>query len=528
MDTGIIEDFYLNPVNNWDPTEEELEIEFELTEEVDYLAVYAVKGSTEIEIYDKHDANDVDYELEWDGEDNNNDYVSAGYWEIWVIADGDQVQTPVEVEYNDPQLVEALVTKDEIDNDEDEFVTLLFEVDEDALVTVEVYEGNNREDELVEDLEVEADTWYAVTWYALEEDGDEFDYDDYEFEITVKNEATEDVVDSDTVDFEVEEDEASSGKSNIVLDYTSPVVFDEDLEDLLTIHYCIDDEAEVSIEIYEGENASGSSEVELLDEYDQAAGCHTIEWNVTDEDGDELDEGVYTYEITTKVGSKKETEEGRFVVGDIDPEVGLYLDTPYGGGLCGAYWDTQIYQGTELCEALDWVTANGIFKGYDDGSFGVNKYINRAETFKVVLETFDVPLLPADGTTQGFYDLDPYEWYMPYVRTAVFYGMLEGYNNGTIAGLGYNINRAEILKFVLEGSRAFTGYAIPGYSNAVYADVSPYGGSAWIQPYAAVNYQYELLDVVTATGMQYLNPGELVTRGEVALLLYRMYKGGLI
>ena len=49
---------------------------------------------------------------------------------------------------------------------------------------------------------------------------------------------------------------------------------------------------------------------------------------------------------------------------------------------------------------------------------------------------------------------------MPYVRTAKFYGMLQGYSDGS-AGVTKNISRAEFLKFTLKASEAFTGYTVP-------------------------------------------------------------------
>jgi hypothetical protein len=136
----------------------------------------------------------------------------------------------------------------------------------------------------------------------------------------------------------------------------------------------------------------------------------------------------------------------------------------------------------------------------------------------------NVNILPLDGTNQGFSDLDPNAWYMPYVRTAKFYGMLHGYPDGE-AKLANNINRAEILKLALEAADAFEGYTIPNAVSSSYTDVAD---DVWFVDYANVAYTYILFDDYNIGTNWYLSPANLVTRSEVALLLYRMHMNGLI
>ena len=54
----------------------------------------------------------------------------------------------------------------------------------------------------------------------------------------------------------------------------------------MVIYYCLEEDAEVSVDIYEGDSASGSSDVELLDYTEQEQGCHWITWDVTENDDD--------------------------------------------------------------------------------------------------------------------------------------------------------------------------------------------------------------------------------------------------
>ncbi len=524
---GVIEDFEINPRTDWDPTDEPLEIEFELNEDVDDLEVYAEKDGETIEIEDENNADDGDYEYEWNGEDEDGDYVEGGIWTIYVEADGDLVSLTTEVEYVRPEIITAFVTKDEFDPEQDEFTTLVFEVDATALVTVEIYDGTKRLDTLMDEEEVRKSRYYTVRWDGTDKDGDEVDEGDYRFKITAENPTDDDINDVETVDVDVEEDDVSSSKSNATNDYTDPVVFDEDGANSIEVSYCIDEAADVYLAIYDGTSTSGSPEIELLDYVYQSAGCHTVEWNGKDDNNKDLDEGVNSYKLVTKIGSYKDTETGKFVVGDAGFVDDDDDDDPapfYNSECYNYYWDlSYLDDDNELCQAIAWGTEYGIWDGYPDGTFKPYDVINRAEVLKVALETFDVGLFPTSGGDEGFSDVSPYAWYMPYVRTAKFYGMFHGYPDGT-ARLSDQINRVELLKVLLEASSKFTSYEFTDSAAAqIYDDIDP-NGSDWYYAYANTAYRYDLYDVVDNN----LQPGNLAERGEVALLLYRMHKAGLL
>lgn len=246
---------------------------------------------------------------------------------------------------------------------------------------------------------------------------------------------------------------------------------------------------------------------------------HVLSWNGKDNNGRIVADGFYTVEVTALAGDERAVST-RLVL----------VDTPEKSYLgCGGYWDTKHLNDDELCKAIEWVTSSGIFHGYADGSFGHAQKITRSEVLKVLLEAFkDVPILPGYGFESGFWDLDNTAWYMPYVRTAKFYGMLHGYPDGS-ARLGNNINRVEFLKLALEASESFTSFKIPTYHYSYYVDVNE-RKRPWYLNYAGVAHSYELFDHYTryTGGPRYLNPGELVTRGEVAKLLYRMNLYGLL
>jgi flagellar hook assembly protein FlgD len=545
VSNGIIQDFTLDPKGTWDPTDEDLEIAFELTESAKSLMIEAKNGNKVIGILDDDYVDDDEYEELWDGTDDDGDYVKEGVWEIIVRADGNKVSRTVTVEYEKPEITSAFVTKDSFDPSNDEFSNLVFKLDAPALVTVDIYRGSKKEFTLLDEETVKKNRYYAVSWDGMDEDGDEVDFaKDWKFKITAENLTDDDVYSTETVEVDVEEDEVSDKKANVTNDYTAPIVFDDNGYDTMEISYCVDADAEVYLAIYEGTSTSGSADAEILDYVSMEAGCHTEVWDGKNENGKTLKDGVYTYKLTSKIGSYKETEIGKFVIGNsgtVDtttPEEPADEEptdeTPYIGECSNYYWDLGYLGGdNELCEAIAWVTEEGIFSGYQDGTFKPYQKINRAEVLKVVLEAFNVDLYPLNGSKEGFSDVDPYSWYMSYVRTAKAFGMLDGYSDGT-ARLSNNINRVELLKFVLEASSSFTGYEFvtgyyyPNYYYDFYADVAYDSDSSWFYDYANAAYTYDLYNTYYEEGKEYLKPAQLVERGEVALLLYRMANAGLL
>lgn len=534
---GAIEDFTLDPSSTWDPTEENLEIEFELTADVNSLFVEAVSsnGKKHVELIDDDYADEDEYQEDWDGTDDDGDYIKPGVWEIIVRADGDKVSKFITVEYENPEITESFVTKKGFDPSEDEYIDLVFKLESDAVVTVEVLKGTKREATLWDEVSADDNKWYTVSWDGKDEDGDDVkEGSDWKFRIVAENEVDDDVNDVSVVGFKVEEDEASSKEVKITNNNVTPVVVDKNFNDPVTFSYCLEGYADVFLAVYDGKTASGKAEVELLDYVYQDSGCHKVDWNGLDDDNRKVSKGFYSYKLISKNGSHKYTKTGTFVVGSgekkyILPEPPVNPEPPVEVSECAYYYSDTYNLGTsypEMCDAIVWATENNVFSGYQNGTFGTQNYINRAEFLKVLLESFNVQMFGQDGTNGGFKDLSPYQWYMPYVLTAKFYGIVEGYEDGT-ARLNNNINRAEMLKIVVETYSKFnhgklsTNAALGGG----YMDVP---ANAWYKQYADVNYNYELLDENYNYNGYMLNPSALVTRGEVALLLHRMNNYGLL
>ncbi len=532
---GVIKNLKLDPTGTWDPTQDgEMEIDYKLTEDVKSLNIEAKMGNKVVEITDDTYVDSDDYTDVWDGTDDDGDYVDQGVWTITVRADGDKVSKTVNVQYDQPTFDNVFVTKKSFDPSADEFTTLGFKLDAAADVKVEVYKGSKKETTLVDHEHVGKNRWYTVDYNGVDNDGEDVAYgSDWKFKITAKNETETDLVQVKTIEFDVQQDEVSSDKSNVTADYITPAAFDDERTDSMVVGYTIDEDAEIYMAIYEGATTSGNAEIELMDYEQKYAGSYSMPWDGRDEDGKKLKDGTYSYKIISKVGSHKDTEVGTFVIGNSADFGGTPQPPQPPAGNCNTYWDLANVNSTELCDAISWVTDKGIFGGYVDGSFKPFQTINRAEMLKVVLRAFEpeITLLPTDGTTQGFNDLDAKAWYMSYVRTAKFYGMLAGYNNGTEARLDNKIIRVEALKFALEAANAFTSYKIQPYSYIYYADVNPNAeNQKWFLNYVSESYSYILLNerYDAQTGKYFIDPSEEMQRGEVALLLYRMAKHNML
>ncbi|PIZ75088.1 hypothetical protein COY05_05010 [Candidatus Peregrinibacteria bacterium CG_4_10_14_0_2_um_filter_38_24] len=569
---GNISDLVLDPSKTWDPVKDgALEIDFELLSKAKYLSIEAKMGNKVVEILDDQGADDGDYKEVWDGTDDDGDYVKPGTWAVTVRADGSKVTKSVNLEYAQPTLKNIYVTKSSFDPAQYEATTLVFKVDTSSVVTVEAHKDGKKEVTLVEAETMNKNKWYAVSFDGYDKNGDEVDYGkNWSFKITAKNATEDKVLDTEWVEFDVEEDIASSKATNITADFAAPAALEKGMG--RTFGYTLDGDAEVFLAVYEGTTAGGKAKAELLDYVKQTAGYNEVFWNGLDSSKKVLKDGVYSYKLISKAssGSSKDTEIGTFVIGNTGyfggQDVVIVDDTtteptfcevnykdptcvppvveepvqvvPSTEAACGEFYSDMVDNSSELCEALTWVSENGIFTGYADGSFKPYKNINRAEVLKVVLKAFNVNLLPASGSDLGFKDVDSNAWYMTFARTAQFYGMLEGYNNGTEARLENNVSRVELLKFVLEASKQFTGYEFANgyyyppvdytkcdmYYGCGYADNSE---TQWFYEYANAAFSYDLYNSYSVEGKAYLHPAQEVERGEVAMLLYRMHKAGL-
>jgi S-layer homology domain len=149
--------------------------------------------------------------------------------------------------------------------------------------------------------------------------------------------------------------------------------------------------------------------------------------------------------------------------------------------------------------AIDYVKAQGIVNGYDDGTYKPSREINRAEFTKIIIEaTYDDSEIDDCTPSKYFSDLKTTDWYEKYVCVAANNGIIDGYDDGTFRGSD-TINFVEAAKIIV---LAFgLDYDI---------------GGAWYEAYVGAlqdnNYIPSSIDEL----------GKKITRGEMAELVWRI------
>ena len=147
--------------------------------------------------------------------------------------------------------------------------------------------------------------------------------------------------------------------------------------------------------------------------------------------------------------------------------------------------------------------ASGAASGYpEDGTFRPNKWINRAEFVKILLEyNQDVQ---GSGPSMCFTDFNPgdfetAEWYYAYACEAKTLGYIQGYPDGSFGG-EKNINLAEALKIVISAKHL----PIPHYIQEP---------EHWYDPFFIIADELHLFHKIAR------DPAHFVTRGEMAFIV---------
>ncbi len=183
------------------------------------------------------------------------------------------------------------------------------------------------------------------------------------------------------------------------------------------------------------------------------------------------------------------------------------------------YTDLDDIDDQELLDAIEWVTEQGIFEGYEDGTFKPFQKIDRVELLKVLLAAYDVP---EEDAKLRYKDIDEDEWYIQDLKTGLKTGVFEGDDGKNTARPNDSVNRVEALKMTLEVANIVTGHKPKVCRSIGYDDVYD---DQWYYKYTCESYKYGLFD---ETDDDELSPGRKATRGELALLIYRLYKEGFL
>ncbi len=171
--------------------------------------------------------------------------------------------------------------------------------------------------------------------------------------------------------------------------------------------------------------------------------------------------------------------------------------------------------GSSMCDAVSFVKDAGIFTGNSDGTLALSRPINRAEVTKVLLEAFDYTIEESLEPGLTFTDIEPAEWYAPYVYTALKHEIVTGYGDKTFKP-GQTTNKVELLKLLLE--MANVDLSTVDIGTSLYSDIEASAENEWFIAYTNFAHLNSLIEVTNNS----LLPATPMTRGDVILLLYRM------
>ncbi len=190
-------------------------------------------------------------------------------------------------------------------------------------------------------------------------------------------------------------------------------------------------------------------------------------------------------------------------------EGGVLYDT-----LSGNMIFADVSEAHPYAEAIAYLRDEGIIEGYANGTFRPDQSINRVEILKMLLLGFGYEV-EENYAMPGLSDLEDEAWYLPYLNHALELGVVEGHPNGTYLP-SHSLNRAEFLKILL------TSYGINLNDYPIMELYPDTGIDAWYASYVQYSKDNGLMDP-DAEGN--FNPGNEVTRGEVAETIYRLIAG---
>lgn len=166
--------------------------------------------------------------------------------------------------------------------------------------------------------------------------------------------------------------------------------------------------------------------------------------------------------------------------------------------------------------AIEYLKSKGVIKGYADGNFGPDNPVNRAEATKIIDNSFNIKI---DGDYEILFpDVLDTAWYFKYVMGAHEAGLIDGYKDGKFHPVS-TVNLAESMKILLMAGNPELPTDMPtDGSIKTFNDVP---SDAWYFPYVAFGKDKNIL---MADDEGNIEPGQNMTRGKFAEIVYRMMK----
>ncbi|MBP7670687.1 peptidoglycan DD-metalloendopeptidase family protein [Candidatus Gracilibacteria bacterium] len=314
---------------------------------------------------------------------------------------------------------------------------------------------------------------------------------DYVVEVSEKSEEVTSYVEDITSELETRELEEAEEVVEIV-EVAEPVAVERVMEVRFDIdqQYEQDENAEFVVYLTDqfGERFPSSFSGEML--LKSKSGNFTASpalLSVSDFDG----EGVLRGELKSL---KSGTDRLVAVIGDKEFESPKFaISAGEGGGF------SDVLPASRFYKSIGSLRAQGIIKGYDDGSYKPSKTLSKVEAAKFIVLAAKLELMSAP-TDYPFPDADLGAWYPDYVYTLYKEGVITGTDKGKLEP-NKEVNQAEFFKMLLA---------------ALDVEVEVAGSGPWYGPY---------MDKVVKMGIiarDEVSPGEAMSRGEVAEAIYQL------
>jgi len=162
---------------------------------------------------------------------------------------------------------------------------------------------------------------------------------------------------------------------------------------------------------------------------------------------------------------------------------------------------------------ISYLQQTKVIGGYSDGTFKPNNPINRAEVLKVILQGSKIES-SEQFDSLDFPDVKKEDWFARFVVQAKKLGIIKGdATTGHFSG-GRQVNKAEFLKMLLVANR-IKEEALKLNNETVLAEDVP--NDAWFAPY--MGYAIKT-GIISKNEQGKLEPNKALTRGEVAKMMY--------
>jgi hypothetical protein len=152
----------------------------------------------------------------------------------------------------------------------------------------------------------------------------------------------------------------------------------------------------------------------------------------------------------------------------------------------------------------------GVVQGYPDGTMRPNAPINRAEFLKVIFETLQYRI-DKESFSPRYTDVNPGEWFAPYIHEADSLGVIKGYPNGYFEP-GWTVNLVEALKMAMNFS------TVEILDDVVY-EFSDVPNTEWYSRLVKTAFREGILDDIEPG--QRVHPSQLLTRGKAMQIVVR-------